>query len=74
MLIHIKIHPESSRDEVIGKSDHSYIVHVKEKAERNQANIKMRSLLATHFRVDLGKVKIVTGHHAGSKIIDIIEK
>ncbi|MES2060158.1 MAG: DUF167 domain-containing protein [Patescibacteria group bacterium] len=73
MLIHIKIQPESKEDKVIMKSDNSYIVYVREKAERNQANIKMRSLLATHFKVDLGKVKIITGHHAPSKIIDIIE-
>jgi uncharacterized protein YggU (UPF0235/DUF167 family) len=73
MLIHIKIHPESKEDSVEMKSEYSLIVKVREKAEKNAANIKMRSLLAGHFAVDLGKVKIITGHHAPSKIIEIIQ-
>jgi uncharacterized protein YggU (UPF0235/DUF167 family) len=71
MLIHIKIFPESKEDSVVAKSDNSFIVKVREKAERNAANIKMRALLAEHFKVDLGRVKIITGHHAPSKIVEI---
>lgn len=71
VLIHIKIFPDSKEDTVETKSDNSYIVRVREKAERNAANIKMKELLSKHFNVDLGKVKIITGHHAPSKIIEI---
>ena len=71
MLIHIKIFPESKVDSVEEKTDNSFVVRVREKAERNAANIKMRNLLAEYFKVDLGKVKIITGHHAPSKIIEI---
>jgi uncharacterized protein YggU (UPF0235/DUF167 family) len=74
MLIHIKIFPESKEDSVEAKSENSFIVKVREKAERNAANIKMRALLAAYFKIDLGKVKIITGHHAPSKIVEIVEK
>lgn len=71
MLVHIKIYPEAKKDSVDAKSDNAFIVKVREKAERNAANIKMRALLAEYFKVDLGKVKIITGHHAPSKIVEI---
>lgn len=71
MLIHVKIHPESRKDSLEAKNDNNFVVKVREKAENNAANRRMRQLLAEHFKVDLGKVKIVTGHHAPSKIIEI---
>lgn len=71
MLIHIKIHPESKADSIEAKNDNSFVVKVREKAERNAANRKLRELLSQHFKVDLGKVKIITGHHAPSKIVEI---
>jgi len=73
MLIHVKIHPEATKDEVMEKSDLSYIVHVREKAERNEANVKMRKILAEYLNIETGKVRIVTGHHSPSKIVEIVE-
>lgn len=74
MLIHVKIFPESKEDIVEIKSDVSYVVRVREKAERNAANERMRELLASHLRVEASRVRIITGHHAPSKIIEIIDR
>jgi len=72
MLIHVKIHPDSSKDEVIEKSDVSFIVYVKAPAERNEANVSMRQVLANHLGIPSERLRIVTGHHSPSKIIEIL--
>ncbi len=73
MLIHAKIIPDSKVDEVTEKSNVSFIVKVKEPAERNRANVRMLALLASHLKVSRNKLKIITGHHMSSKIIEIVE-
>ncbi len=44
---------------------------VKEPAERNLANQRVRELLATQYEIDVKAVRIVSGHHSGSKIFDV---
>ena len=44
---------------------------VKEPAERNLANTRVKELAADHFKVSVGKVRIVSGHHSPSKILSI---
>ena len=74
MLIHIKIEPESKEDSVTEKNKTSYIVKVREEAKENKANNKMLVLLARHFKIERNKLRIITGHHSPSKIIEILEK
>lgn len=74
MLIHVKIFPDSNEDYVEAKSDVSYVVKVREKAERNEANLKMRQILAKHLNIEQHRIRIVTGHHSPSKIIEIKDK
>lgn len=51
-------------------SDH-FTIWVKEKAERNMANNRVVELIARHFKVQLNKVRIVSGHHSPSKILSV---
>jgi len=73
MLIHVKIKPDSKEDKIVEKNDTSFIVYVKEPAEDNRANKRLIELLAEKFNIVKSKVKIVTGHHAPSKILDILD-
>jgi uncharacterized protein (TIGR00251 family) len=72
MLIHVKIKPDSKEDKIVEKNDTSFIVYVKEPAEDNRANKRLVELLAERFNIVKSKIKIVTGHHAPSKILDIM--
>lgn len=72
MLIHVKIKPDSKVDKIVQKNDTSFIVHVKEPAEDNRANKRMIELVADKFGIVKSKVRIVTGHHQPSKILDIL--
>ena len=73
MLIHIKIKPDSKENKIVQKNDTSFIVFVKEPAEDNRANKKMIEIVADKFGIIKSKVKIVTGHHHPSKILEILD-
>ena len=72
MLIHIKIEPESKVDSVTEKNKTSFIVKVREEAKDNKANNKMLFLLAKYFKIEKNKLRIITGHHSPSKILEIL--
>ena len=62
------------RKEKVQKVDGvTFEMTVKEPAERNLANKRIRTILAEEYNVEIGKVRIVTGHHSQSKIFDIIK-
>ena len=49
------------------------LIFVKEPAERNLANTRVRELVAEHLKVPLAKVRIMSGHHSPSKMLSIHE-
>ncbi len=56
-------------------SDKGYfIVVVKEEAERNAANGRVKELIAAHFGVPFVAVRIITGHRSVSKTISVGNK
>lgn len=46
-------------------------VEVKEKAERNMANKRVREIVAKHFSKPLSSVRLIKGHHSPSKVFHI---
>lgn len=71
MLIHVKVHPGSKEDKVVVKNETSLDVFVRDEAEDNKANKKMLALVAIHFQTVQGRIRILTGHHSPSKILDV---
>lgn len=72
-LIHVKITPSANEDLVTKKTDTSFIVKTKEPAQENRANRAMIGLLSAYLGITRGKLKIITGHHHESKILEILE-
>lgn len=61
-----------SKQELITETKPGYFeVSVRAKAERNEANSRVREMLAEHFSVSTGAVRIINGHHSPRKLIDI---
>ena len=56
---------------VISKS--LFEVSVREEPLQNQANTRVITLIARHFRVPIKQVRIVSGHHNPSKMIRIAD-
>ena len=71
MYIKVRVTAGAKKEKFEKKSEDHFNVWVKEPAERNLANTRVRELLAGHFIVSIGKVKLVSGHHSPSKILDI---
>lgn len=48
-------------------------IWVKEPAERNLANARVRELVAAHLRVPLERVRLISGHTSPSKLFSVHE-
>lgn len=69
--IKVTVTAAAKKESITKLGDDSYAISVKEKAERNQANKRVRELIADIFQVPLGAVTIVTGHKRPNKIVFI---
>lgn len=71
MYVKVRATAGAKREEILRESETHFNITVREKAERNEANTRIRELIALHFRVPLGKVRIVNGHQSPSKLLDV---
>jgi uncharacterized protein YggU (UPF0235/DUF167 family) len=71
MYIKVRVQPASKKELFVQKGPDSFSVSVKERAERNMANGRVRELVAGHFKIPEGKVRLVSGHHSPSKIFSV---
>jgi len=71
--IKIKLHPKSKKQKVEKISEEKFEIWVKSKAEQNLANMEMLEILAEFLEIERGKLKIISGHHRPSKMIEVLE-
>ncbi|USN88688.1 MAG: DUF167 domain-containing protein [Candidatus Nomurabacteria bacterium] len=71
MYIRIRVKAGSRKEQVQKVSDTEYYMAVKEPAERNLANKRVRELLAGAEGARLEDVRIITGHHSPTKVFDV---
>lgn len=69
MYIHVRIKTKQKEESIEKISETKYKVSVREEAKQNMANKKMIELVQRYF--DKADVKIVSGHHAPTKILSI---
>ena len=70
MKIKLKVHPNSSRQEIKKTGVDSYEICVKEKPENNKANVELVKLLQRFFKKE---VKIKSGFKSKNKIIEVFD-
>ena len=68
--MYIRVHalPGAKKERVIRDDETNFTIAVREPAERNLANARIREVLAAELALPLGKVRILTGHHSPSKL------
>ncbi len=71
MYVRVRVTPKAKREIVEKTGELTFEMTVKEPAERNLANQRIRELLADQYQVGVKAVRIVSGHHSGSKIFDV---
>lgn len=69
--IHVKVLTNARKESFVQKTEDHFEVSVKEKAQRNMANVRVLELIAEHFKVPKNKIRIVNGHHHPSKLLVI---
>ena len=68
MIINVKVHPNSGKEEIIKIDDKTYKVYLKKQPVDNKANIELLKLLKRHFKVE---TKIIKGLSNRNKIIKL---
>ncbi len=71
MYIRVFVTSGAKRDVVTKEGLDSFAISVRVPAERNLANERVRELVAQHYHIVKGKVRIVSGHHRPGKIISV---
>lgn len=71
MYIKVRVHPGAKKERVEVRSDTQFEIWVKEKAERNMANMRVRELVAREAGVSVGKTRLISGHQSPSKMFSI---
>jgi hypothetical protein len=71
MLIHVKVFPGSSKQEVIKKSEDSFEVKVISKPERGMATEETAILLGKYFKVPRTSVRLIRGAQLRNKLFEI---
>ncbi|OGG86047.1 hypothetical protein A2392_01095 [Candidatus Kaiserbacteria bacterium RIFOXYB1_FULL_46_14] len=73
MYIKVKVTPGSKRERVTKESDTLFRMEVKEPAERNLANERVKELLREALGLTVGRVRLVAGHRSQSKVFDVLK-
>ncbi|HEY4522911.1 MAG TPA: DUF167 domain-containing protein [Candidatus Paceibacterota bacterium] len=71
MMLKVFVTPSAKRESVEEKSEGVLAITVKEPAQANHANTRVREIVAGRLGVAVGKVRIFTGHRSRSKIVSI---
>jgi uncharacterized protein YggU (UPF0235/DUF167 family) len=71
MYVRVVVTPGAKREKVSKLKDTEFHIAVREPAERNMANARIRELIAEEFGVSVTKVRLLTGHRSRAKIVDV---
>ena len=72
MFIKLRVHPDSKRDKVVKRSEDTYEIWTKAKAERGMANAAALRALALALGVDAKKILLIKGAHSPSEIVKLL--
>jgi len=71
MYIKVKVRAGAKKETVVKKNKDTYIVSVRELAERNMANRRVCEIVAGLFEINIKAVRIISGHQSPSKILSV---
>lgn len=71
MYVKVRVRVGAKNEKVTKVKDKGFHIEVREKAEQNLANTRVREIIAQEYNVAIGKIRIIYGHHSPSKIISV---
>lgn len=74
--MYIRVHaiPDARKEKVIREDDTTFTISVKEPAQQNFANKRIREILADECGVPLAQITLLTGHQSRSKMYSVDTK
>lgn len=73
MYIRVRAVAGAKKEVVTKTASDRYDICVRQQAERNMANVRIRELLAKEFHVAEGAVRLISGHHSPHKIFSVAD-
>lgn len=73
MYVRVQVIAGAKKERVVKVSSDTYTISVKQPAQRNLANLRIREILGSLYTCPYKSVKIVSGHRSPRKIFDIQE-
>lgn len=71
MFIKVKVSAGAKKEIIKQKSKDSYVISVREPAERNLANKRVCEIVALFLGIKHQSVRIINGHQSPNKILSI---
>lgn len=71
MYVKVRVQTHSKKETFEILEENRFNICVKEKSTQNLANRRVTELVAHHYKVPIKTVRIVSGHHAPSKIFSV---
>lgn len=71
MYVRVRANPNARKERIVREDEATFFISVKEPAERNMANMRIRQILAVTLGIPITHVRLLTGHHSSSKIYSI---
>ena len=71
MYVKVRVTPDAKKELCEQVSADHLKISVREPAEQNRANRRVLELVARHFAVPSGKVRLISGHRSPSKIFSV---
>ncbi len=71
MYVKVKVQAGAKKETIIKKNKDTYLISVKQPAERNLANIRVCELIASSLGIPVKNIRIISGHQNPSKILSI---
>ncbi len=74
MYIRVAVYPGAKKEKVTELGENRLELMVKEPAERNLANERVRVLVARTYGVEVNQVRMISGHQGQRKILSITKE
>ncbi len=71
MFLHVKVFPKSKREKIEEIKENYFHIYIKEKAEKNIANKRVREILSSQLQKEEQKIHLISGHQRPKKIFKI---
>lgn len=68
----MRVTPGAKKEYIKQMGEAAFDVYVREPAQKNMANRRVCALMAEQFNVEVGDVRIVSGHRARGKMLTIV--